>query len=272
MHYLNTSCFCIFFKAASPKWQSKNELQWASDSAKTLQWGFQMLVTLQNVSLTVNRFWKEGNKMRRGREKVRMVTGLGGGYLCWGELFWTCSVTAGCWSGRTLAGDIKSLSGPFCSLTAARIQSCFITVSAAQNAFLSCTDVWNLASHPIPSLSGLLHGICCLSALRLGWPGRWAFLLWHGSVHSILLASSNADQQLRRWAENKSGCPWSVALPRSSPAFVSAAQAGKFFGQRLISITFVQCCVTGGLSLVSTCGGPLWILIVPKGCSDRSLH
>lgn len=29
----------------------------------------------------INRFWKEGKLVRRGRKKVKMVNGLGGGYF-----------------------------------------------------------------------------------------------------------------------------------------------------------------------------------------------
>lgn len=94
----------------------------------------------------------------------------------------------------------------------------------------------------------------------VGWLGQCAFLLWHGSLHNILHTSGSADQQLRSWANSKSSsagricCPWSVALPLPSPAFVSAAQAEKFFGQRLILTTFIRYCVNGDPRLVSTSG------------------
>lgn len=88
------------------------------------------------------------------------------------ELALYLQVFAGCLSGKALAGDTKSPSGLFCSLAAARTWKCFITGAlAARNAYLSCSDAWNLASHPIRSFSGLLYGICCPSAFQSGLAG-----------------------------------------------------------------------------------------------------
>lgn len=88
------------------------------------------------------------------------------------ELALYLQVFAGCLSGKALAGDTKSPSGLFCSLAAARTWKCFIIGTlVARNAYLSCSDAWNLASHPIHSLFSLLCGICCPSAFHSGLAG-----------------------------------------------------------------------------------------------------
>lgn len=134
--------------------------------------------------------------MSRGREKVKMVTGLGGGYFCWRRglpHFWACSVPTGVcsllkWkdSGRWHTRSIW----PILLLNSSQNTEVFYNwLSGSQECIFIL--LWCLKPCIPPNSSFL---VCCMAYVipqpfSLGWLGQWAFLLWHGSVHNALHAS-----------------------------------------------------------------------------------
>lgn len=133
--------------------------------------------------------------------------------------------------------------------------------------------------HPTQFLLSLVCRVASVvhRPFSLGWLGQWAFLLWHGSVHNVLHTSgsggtsSSGAGQTAKPALLLAVCVVPGLSLFLSPAFVSAAQAEKFFGQRLILTMFIQCCVNGEWrpEVGRYLRVPLWILMMPKACSDR---